>query len=66
MASHYSSVISKTEDNGNTYSGPEDDVTWEPQTPQDESVVVVEMQEDGEVDEYKTPRSAEFSRFAWV
>jgi len=66
MASHYVSVISKTEDSDNTYTGPETDVFWEPQTPQDENVVVVDMQEDSDVDEYKTPRTAEFSRFAWV
>jgi len=65
MASRYVAEVAKDEDNCNTYDGPVVDVIWVPQTPE-EGDAVIEMLHDGEVDEYKTPRTAEFSRYGWV
>jgi len=66
MASRFVGATIKEEDRMNVYEGPETDVFWVPQMSPAESDIVIDMPEEGEVDEYKTPRTAEFSRYGWV
>ncbi|KAI0029698.1 hypothetical protein K488DRAFT_88480 [Vararia minispora EC-137] len=67
MASRFISLVSKEEDESSAYPGPEVDVVWVPQTPlSGYTAVPVDVQADGEEEEYKTPVTARFSRFSWV
>jgi hypothetical protein len=68
ICSRFVSLASKAEDESNVYAGPEAAILWAPQTPQSGGVEVPEeaMPVDGEEEEYKTPRTAEFSRYSWV